>query len=105
MKLRTIIFAALALIPVAASPHDDAHKGMMRGMMPGMMHGEAEGGHSGDGGHAQAVGKAGDPKKVSRAIQVVMSDDMQFTKAGTVDFACVQPGHFEASMMGTVSVK
>ena len=29
----------------------------------------------------------------------------QFTKAGTVDFACLQPGHFEAGMMGKVSVQ
>ena len=29
----------------------------------------------------------------------------QFTKAGTFDFACLQPGHFEAGMMGKVSVR
>ena len=29
----------------------------------------------------------------------------QFTRAGTVDFACLQPGHFEAGMKGTVNVK
>lgn len=29
----------------------------------------------------------------------------QFTKAGTFDFACLQPGHFEAGMKGTVVVK
>ena len=28
----------------------------------------------------------------------------QFTKAGTVDFACLQPGHFEAGMVGKVRV-
>jgi len=28
----------------------------------------------------------------------------QFTKAGTVDFACPQPGHSETGMMGKVSV-
>lgn len=177
MKLRTIIFAALALAPVAVYAHDDAHQGMMHGMM----HGKAGGGHAEDGGHAQAGGHAqragepGDPKKVSRAVQVVMSDDMkfmpatvnvkrgetikfvlrnagqtkheivigsmaelkeradmmrkmpamehdepnqvaldpgksgelvwQFTKAGTVDFACLQPGHFETGMIGAVLVK
>ena len=175
MKARMLILAALALTPIAALANDDAHKGMMHGMMPGMAHGRAEGGHSGDGGHAQGVGMPGDPQKVSRTINVVMSDDMQFTparinakrgdtikfvvrnvgkikhemligsmtelkehaelmrkmpgmehaepnqvvldpgisgeliwqftKAGTVDFACLQPGHFEAGMMGTVSVK
>lgn len=175
MKARMLILAALALTPIATLAHDDAPKGMMHGMMPGMSHGKAEGGHSGDGGHAQGAGKPGDPQKVSRAISVVMSDDMQFTpaqihvkrgetirlvvrnagrikhemvvgsmtelkqhvemmrkmpgmehddsnqvtlgpgesgelvwqftKAGAVNFACVQPGHFEAGMMGTVSVK
>ena len=29
----------------------------------------------------------------------------QFTKAGTVEFACLQPGHFEAGMRGKVAVK
>ncbi|MGH9678456.1 MAG: copper-binding protein [Candidatus Acidiferrales bacterium] len=28
----------------------------------------------------------------------------RFTKAGTFDFACLQPGHFEAGMHGTVTV-
>ena len=28
----------------------------------------------------------------------------QFTKAGTVDFACLLPGHFEAGMVGKVQV-
>jgi uncharacterized cupredoxin-like copper-binding protein len=29
----------------------------------------------------------------------------QFSKAGTFDFACLQPGHFEAGMKGQVVVK
>lgn len=29
----------------------------------------------------------------------------KFDKAGTVDFACLQPGHFEAGMVGKVAVK
>ncbi len=29
----------------------------------------------------------------------------QFTKAGKVDFACLQPGHYEAGMKGQVAVK
>ncbi len=29
----------------------------------------------------------------------------QFTKAGTVNFACLQPGHFEAGMRGKIAVK
>lgn len=171
MKTRLLMLAALALTPIAVYAHDEAHQGTMPGTMPG----KAEGGHADDGGHAQGVGKPGDPKKVSRAIQVIMSDDMkftpanvnvkrgetirfvvsntgqikhemvigsmkelkrhaelmrkmpgmehadpnmvtlapgktgelvwQFTKAGMVDFACLQPGHFEAGMKGTVSVK
>ncbi len=171
MKTRMLLLAALALAPIGVYAHDDAHQGMM----PGMMHGRAGGGHSADGGHAQGVGEPGDLKKVSRTIQVVMSDDMKFTpsnvnvkrgetirfvvrnaghskhemvigtmaelkehaemmrrmpgmehddpnqlmldpgktgnlvwrftKAGTVDFACLQPGHFEAGMMGKVSVQ
>ena len=154
MKAKMLMLAALALTPIAVYAHDDAHQGMM----PGTMH-----------------GKSGDPKKVSRAIQVIMSDDMKFTpaninvkrgetikfvvknagqikhemvigpmkelkehaglmrktpgmehdepnqvalapgktgeliwqfaKAGTFDFACLQPGHFEAGMTGTVSAK
>jgi uncharacterized cupredoxin-like copper-binding protein len=28
----------------------------------------------------------------------------QFTKAGKVEFACLQPGHYEAGMKGTVTV-
>ena len=174
MKTGMLMLAALALIPIAVYAHDDAHQGMMPGMMHGM-HGMAEAGHEEDAGHAQGVGKPGDPNKVARAIQVRMSDDMkftpanidvkrgetirfvvrnagrikhemviasmaelkqhaalmrrfpgmehsdpnmitlapgesgeliwQFTQAGTFDFACLQPGHFDAGMMGTVSVK
>ena len=29
----------------------------------------------------------------------------QFTKVGAFQFACLQPGHFEAGMVGTVTVK
>jgi len=29
----------------------------------------------------------------------------RFTKAGTFDFACLQPGHFEAGMVGKIAVK
>ena len=174
MKARMLMLAALALTPIAAYALDDGHQGMMSGMIHGM-HGMAEGEHAEDGGHANAVGKPGDPKKVSRAIQVRMSDDMkftpakidvkrgetirfvlknagqikhemvigsmaelkqhadlmrrmpgmehadpnqvtlapgktgeliwQFTKAGSIDFACLEPGHFDAGMKGAVSVK
>lgn len=133
----------------------------------------ADAGH-GHGKEDSAVGKAGDPKNISRIIKVEMSDTMrftpsritarrgqtikfvvtntgkvrhemvlgtagelkahaelmrkfpemehadpnqitveagktgeiiwQFTRAGTFDFACLQPGHFEAGMMGKVEV-
>lgn len=166
-----LMLAALALTSITVCAHDDAH----RGTMPRMMHDKAASWHSGDGRHAQGVGKPGNLKKVSRTIRVLMSDDMkftpamvnvkrgetigfvvrnagqikhemvigsmaelkqhaelmrkmpgmehadpnmvtldagksgemvwQFTKAGTVDFACLQPGHFEAGMMGKISVK
>jgi uncharacterized cupredoxin-like copper-binding protein len=125
-------------------------------------------------GHAAALGKPGDPGKVTRSIQVEMNDTMrfkpdsirvkrgetirfivrntgkvkhemvlgtikelkghagsmrkfpemehadpnqvsvdpgktgelvwQFTRAGTFDFACLVPGHFEAGMVGKVRV-
>ena len=125
-------------------------------------------------GHASALGKPGDPKKVSRTVEITMSDAMrfnpssvsvkrnetvrfvlknegklkhemvlgtikelkehaalmlkfpemehadpnqasveagktgelvwQFTNAGTFDFACLQAGHFEAGMKGSVVV-
>lgn len=125
-------------------------------------------------GHASSLGKAGDPKKVTRIIEVGMNDAMrfspaniavksgetirfvvknngkikhemvlgtlkelkqhaalmrkfpemehadsnqvsvepgktgellwQFTRAGKVDFACLEPGHYEAGMTGKVTV-
>ena len=130
------------------------------------------GGH--DDSHASALGKPGDPKKVTRTIEVGMDDTMrfspaniavkrgetirfvvknngklkhemvlgtvkelkehaalmrkfpemehadpnqvsaepgktaemiwQFTRAGKVDFACLEPGHYEAGMAGRVTV-
>ena len=124
--------------------------------------------------HASSLGKSGDPKKVTRTIEVGMNDTMrfspaniavksgetirfivknngkikhemvigtvkelkehaalmrkfpemehadpnqvsvepgktgemiwQFTRAGKVDFACLQPGHYEAGMKGLVTV-
>ena len=136
-------------------------------------HGDEDHAKKGDG-HASTLGKPGDPAKVSRTIEVVMSDTMrfspaniavksgetirfvvkndgkikhemvlgtvkelkehaalmrkfpemehadanqvsvepgktgemiwQFTRAGKVDFACLQPGHYEAGMTGKVTV-
>lgn len=152
---------ALSLTVTGAFAHGDEHEAGKDAK-----HGE---------GHADALGKAGDPKKISRTIEVEMSDAMrfspsnikvkrgetikfvltnagkvkhemvlgsiselkehaalmqkfpemehadpnmmsvepgktgeliwQFTKAGTFDFACLQPGHFEAGMVGKVAVK
>ena len=130
---------------------------------------------SGDGHGGDAIGKAGNPKKISRTVEIVAGDNMryapdqisvkegetirfivkntgqlkhemvlgtrkeliehaalmqkfpemvhadanmlsllpgktgeivwQFTNSGTVDFACLQPGHMEAGMIGKVAVK
>jgi uncharacterized cupredoxin-like copper-binding protein len=60
--------------------------------------------------HAEAMRKMpgmehGEPNQVT--LDAGQSGELvwQFTKAGTVDFACLQPGHFEAGMLGKVSVK
>jgi uncharacterized cupredoxin-like copper-binding protein len=48
--------------------------------------------------HADPNQLSVDPGKTGELI-------WQFTKAGTFDFACLQPGHFEAGMRGKVAVK
>lgn len=45
-----------------------------------------------------------EPNMVSLAPGVQGEVIWQFTAAGTVDFACLQPGHFEAGMKGQVRV-
>jgi len=135
----------------------------------------ASGDHAGGHGSADAIGRAGNPEKVTRTITIDMSDAMRFTpstiaarqgetirfivrnsgkiphemvlgtekelmehyevmkkhpemeheddnmvtvqpgktgeiiwhftKAGTVSFACLLPGHYEAGMKGAVKVK
>ena len=45
-----------------------------------------------------------DPNMVSLAPGKTGEIIWQFTKAGTVDFACLQPGHYEAGMKGSVTV-
>jgi uncharacterized cupredoxin-like copper-binding protein len=143
----------------------------------GPVHGEGNHGKKKDqrtDGHATALGKPGDPKKITRTIEVEMNDAMRFrpasikvkrgetirflvrntgkvkhemvlgtigelkkhaelmrkfpemehadpnqvvvepgktgeliwrfTRAGTFDFACLVPGHFEAGMVGKVRV-
>ena len=152
---------ALSIAATGAFAHSDEHEATTE-----EKHGE---------GHADTMGKPGDPKKISRTVAVEMSDAMRFspaefkvkrgetikfvvknagkikhemvlgskkelkehaalmqkfpemehadpnmvsvapgqtgellwhfTKAGTFDFACLQPGHFEAGMVGKVAVK
>lgn len=48
--------------------------------------------------HADPNQVAIDPGKTAELV-------WQFTKTGKVDFACLQPGHFEAGMKGRVTVK
>jgi uncharacterized cupredoxin-like copper-binding protein len=45
-----------------------------------------------------------DPNMVSLAGGKTGEIVWQFTKAGKVDFACLQPGHYDAGMKGAVSV-
>ncbi|MEO8009973.1 MAG: cupredoxin family protein [Betaproteobacteria bacterium] len=162
--MKQLIIACATALSVAATgafAHGDEHKAT------------AEKEHRE--GHADALGKPGDPRKISRTIAVEMSDAMRFspaqikvkrgetikfvvkntgkvkhemvlgsidelkehaalmqkfpemehadpnmvsvasgqtgeliwkfTKAGSFDFACLQPGHFEAGMVGTIAVK
>src|SRR5512139_1876007 len=162
MKQQIIAYAlVLSLVSVTgALGHSDEN------------HGKNADQHAND--HAAALGKPGDPGKVTRGIQVEMNDTMrfkpasikvkrgetirfvvrndgkvqhemvlgtieelkkhaelmrkspgmehadpnqvvvepgktgelvwQFTKAGTFDFACLVPGHFEAGMVGKIRV-
>jgi uncharacterized cupredoxin-like copper-binding protein len=48
--------------------------------------------------HADANQLSVEPGKTGELI-------WQFTNAGTFDFACLQPGHFEAGMRGKIAVK
>ena len=48
--------------------------------------------------HADPNQLAVDPGKTGELV-------WQFTKSGTFDFACLQPGHYEAGMHGKIAVK
>jgi len=48
--------------------------------------------------HADTNRRTVDPGKTGDLV-------WQFTRAGTFDFACLQPGHFEAGMRGKITVK
>lgn len=45
-----------------------------------------------------------DPNMVTVAPGKTGEVIWQFTKSGTVDFACLQPGHYDAGMKGAVTV-
>ena len=45
-----------------------------------------------------------DPNQVSLKPGAMGELVWQFTKAGKVDFACLQPGHYDAGMKGAVTV-
>lgn len=45
-----------------------------------------------------------EPNMVSVAPGKTGEVTWKFTRAGTVDFACLQPGHFDAGMKGAVTV-
>ena len=157
---------ALAFVATSGCASNDVHKSQVAKKDH---HGSGDG-HGGD-----AIGKAGNPKKISRTVEIVADDNMryapdrinvkegetirfvvkntgklkhemvlgtrkelmehaalmqkfpemehadanmlsllpgktgeivwQFTHSGTVDFACLQPGHMEAGMIGKVAVK
>jgi uncharacterized cupredoxin-like copper-binding protein len=46
-----------------------------------------------------------DPNRVSVDPGKTGALIWQFTSAGTFDFACLQPGHFEAGMRGKITVR
>ena len=48
--------------------------------------------------HAEENMVSVDPRKTGELI-------WEFTEAGKLDFACLQPGHFEAGMKGKIAVK
>ncbi|MFN7085235.1 MAG: plastocyanin/azurin family copper-binding protein [Burkholderiales bacterium] len=45
-----------------------------------------------------------DPNQVSAAPGKTAELTWQFTKVGTVHFACLHPGHYEAGMIGKITV-
>jgi uncharacterized cupredoxin-like copper-binding protein len=46
-----------------------------------------------------------DPNQVTVAPGKTRELIWQFAKSGTVDFGCLQPGHYEAGMTGKIAVK
>lgn len=46
-----------------------------------------------------------DPNRVSLAPGRAGEIVWQFTRVGTFDFACLQPGHFDAGMRGKIFVR
>ncbi|MEK7206610.1 MAG: cupredoxin family protein [Pseudomonadota bacterium] len=73
-SLSILILGALPALALAGGDHAGGHAmhddtAQMSHDMEGMSHG----------GHDGAVGKPGDPAKVTRTIEVTMGDDMRFT--------------------------
>lgn len=76
--------------------------------MPGMKHGKSEAGHAE---HDGAAGRPGDPDKVSRTVEVTMSDNMRFTpstisvkRGETVKITLKNAGQLKHEMViGTVA--
>lgn len=168
----TLVLAALPVFAMASGDHAGGHKKEAAHDMSNMSHDMKDMSH---GEHENALGKPGDPSKVSRVLEITMDDSMRFTpnaisvkagetirffiknggqlthemvigsmdelkehaammrtmpgmkhaepnmitlaagqrggivwqfdKAGTVDFACLVPGHMEAGMTGKVLVE
>ena len=70
--LPTLLAVSLIALSSAAFAHGDEK-----------LH--AQGASAADKGHASALGKPGDPKKVSRTVEITMSDAMRFSPAGVSD--------------------
>jgi uncharacterized cupredoxin-like copper-binding protein len=104
--MKTDLIATALVLGVASSgalAHGDKHEEMMPGMKPGMMHGKSGDGHAE---HAEAAGRPGDPGKVSRTVQVTMSDQMRFTpstinvkRGETIKFAVRNAGQVKHEMV------
>ena len=95
--LPTLLAMSLIAIGSAASAHgDDNH--------------HAPGGTTTEQGHASALGKPGDPAKVSRTVEITMSDAMRFNPANvsvkrneTIRFLLKNEGKLKHEMvLGTI---
>src|SRR4030042_1607785 len=95
---RTIIASVLAaflVFPAGVLAHGDKHQGKQED--------PADVGPEGAPGRPSGPGKA-PPNETSVEPGKTGELIWQFTNAGTFDFACLEPGHFEAGMVGKVHV-